>query len=92
MLKGNAMIRNRDSISQAKSYEEIAGFWDTHDLSDFWKQTREAHFDVQISTEVTYYALDKKLSDQLQNLASRRGVTANTLVNLWVQEKLRENP
>lgn len=85
------MIENKSSLSQAKSDEEIARFWDTHDLSDFWDKTGQAHFDVEIAAEVTYYAVDKQLSDQLQNVALRRGVTADTLVNIWVLEKLREN-
>ena len=35
-------------------------FWDTHDLSDFCDKTKDANFDVEIKPETTYYAVDKK--------------------------------
>lgn len=83
-------MKGRSSISGAKSYKEIGDFWDVHDLSDYWDQTRPAEFEVDIESETTYYALDKNLSGQIQSIARRRGVSADTLVNLWVQEKLQE--
>ena len=84
------MGKYKSSVSKAKSYKEIGAFWDQHDLSDFWDKTKEASFQVGIESEVTYYAVDKRLSEQLQHIAKKRGVTADTLVNLWVQEKIQE--
>lgn len=69
---------------------EIGEFWDAHDVSDFWDETKEVSFEVDIKSEVTYYAVDKMLSEQIQAIALKRGVAADTLINLWVQEKLRE--
>lgn len=84
------MRKNKSSLSHAASYKEIGDFWDTHDISDFWDKTKEASFEVDVESEVTYYAVDRILSDKLQMLAQKRGVPADTLINLWVQEKLRE--
>ena len=84
------MRKGRSSISNATSYKEISNFWDTHDLADFWEQTKEVKFEVDIRSEITYYALDKRLSDQIQSIAQKRGVSADTLINLWVQEKFYE--
>ncbi|MBI5096673.1 MAG: hypothetical protein HZB32_03335 [Nitrospirae bacterium] len=84
------MRKHKSSLSQATSYKEIGEFWDTRDLSDFWDKTKEAHFDVDIESEVIYYAVDRTLSEEIQTLAQKRGVTADTLINLWVQEKLQE--
>lgn len=81
----------RSSISKAKSYWEIEEFWDTHDLTDYWDKTRPVEFDVNIELEVTYYAIDRKLSDALQKLSTQRGISPETLLNLWVQEKLKKN-
>ena len=39
-------------------------FWDTHDLADSWNKTKEASFKVDIESEVTYYAVDKMLSEK----------------------------
>jgi hypothetical protein len=84
------MKRGKGSISKAKTYREIGDFWDTHDLSDFWDQTRRVDFDVNIESEITYYSLDKRLAKEVQSIAQKRGVSADTLINLWVQEKIQE--
>ena len=84
------MRKHKSSLSEAASYRELGEFWDAHDLSDFWGKTKAASFEVDIETEVTYYAVDKTLSEKLQVIAQKRGVTADTLINLWVQEKLQK--
>lgn len=84
------MNKGRTALSKAKSHKEIGDFWDAHDLSDFWDQTKKVEFEVDIKSEIIYYSLDKKLSEQVQSIAQRRGVSADTLINLWVQEKLQE--
>jgi hypothetical protein len=84
------MRKHKSTLSQATSYKEIGEFWDTHDLSVFWDKTKEAQFDVDIESEVIYYAVDRTLSEKIQSLAQKRGVTADTLINLWIQEKLQE--
>jgi len=84
------MSEGRSSISQAKSYKEIGEFWDTHDLADYWDQTESVEFEVDIRSETTYYALDKQLSQKLAKVAEERGVSTETLLNMWVQEKLLE--
>ena len=84
------MKRSKSSLSQGKSYREIGEFWDSHDLDAFWDQTREADFSVDIREEVTYYAIDKSLSQQIQDMARKRGIAADTLINLIVQEKIQE--
>ena len=84
------MSKGKNSLSKGKSYKEIGDFWDTHDLSDFWDKTKEAEFEVNIESETIYYALDKGLSEHVQKIAHKRGVSGDTIVNLWVQEKLQE--
>lgn len=84
------MRKHKSPVSEAASYRELGEFWDAHDLSDFWGETKPASFEVDIEAEVTYYAVDKTLSEKLQAIAQKRGITADTLVNLWVQEKLHK--
>jgi hypothetical protein len=64
-------------------------FWDTHDLSDYWNQTHPAKFDIDIQSEEFYYPLEAKLSRRVQTIAKQRGVSPETLLHLWVQEKLQ---
>ena len=84
------MSKNKSSISKAKSYEEIGEYWDAHDLAEHWEETKPAEFEVDIQSEVTYYAVERELSEKVKAFAKRRGVSPGTLLNLWLQEKLQE--
>ena len=84
------MKRNRSSISKARSYAEIGEYWDTHDLSDVWGKTRKVKFDVVAEPEATYYPIEKDLSEKIQSVARKRGVSSDTLVNLWLAQKIKE--
>ncbi len=84
------MSKNKSFISKAETYKEIGEFWDTHDLADYWEETEPAEFEVDIQSEVTYYAVDSELSAKIRVIAKRRGISADTLLNLWVQERLGE--
>ncbi len=90
MQNGGNMSKNRSSISKSQSYKEIGEFWDTHDLADYWNKTESVEFEIDIQSEITYYAIDKELSAKIRAIAKRRGVSADTLLNLWLQEKLQE--
>lgn len=84
------MRRAKSSVSQGSSYQEIGEFWDSHDLADHWDQTQSAEFEVDLRSTATYYPLDRELAARLRSIAERRGVSAQTLLNLWVQEKTGE--
>jgi len=84
------MKKGKSSVSKAKSYKEMGEFWDTHNLSDHWDKTRKVQFEMDIRSKITYYSIDKKLADQVHAVAKKRGVSADTLLNLWVLEKLQE--
>jgi len=86
------MKRNRSSLSKAISYKEIGEYWDGHDLSEFWGKTKKVKFDVQIESEVTYYPIEKSLSEKVQSVAKKQGISSDTLINLWIQQKLQEKP
>lgn len=84
------MKKSKSSISKARSYAKIGEFWDKHDLSDFWAKTKKVKFDVDIAAEVTYYPIERDLSEKIQSLARKRGVSSDTLVNLWLEQKIKE--
>jgi hypothetical protein len=88
------MARNevkRDLIPKHfKSVEEAAEFWDSHDLADYWDLTREAHFEVDIQRRVFLTALEPTLAKKLTALAHRQGVSTETLINVWLAEKVKE--
>jgi hypothetical protein len=84
------MEKNKSSLSEAQSYKEIGEFWDTHDLADYWDQTKPVEFEVEIESEATYFPVETTLSATLVALAKERGVSPETLLNLWIQEKVNE--
>ena len=77
------------SISQAGSVAEIGEFWDTHSLDDYWEQTHEVEFEVRAQRR-RRITLDPQLYDQVEAAARTRGLLPETLVNLWLQDRLRE--
>lgn len=75
------------SISKATTIEEIADFWDSHSLDDYWDQTREVEFEVR-AIRRHHVALEPDLYTRLAEQARVRGVALETLINLWLVEKL----
>ena len=82
------MKKNKSSISKSSSYEQMGEFWGSHDLTNF-NETKKTNFDVEIKSDRTYCAVDKKISNELQSLANERGISPDVLVNLFLQEKLK---
>ena len=83
-------INSKSSISHAATYTGIADFWDEHDLSDYWDQTRSVRADVELESEESLYAIEKGLSQTIRRAARERGVSPHTLINLWLQEKIQK--
>ena len=84
------MAENKSSVSKASSYQEIGEYWDAHDLGEVWDKTEEVKFEVDLESDVFYYAVENTLSSKLHSIAEKRGVSAETLINLWLQEKLNQ--
>ena len=75
------------SISKARTVEEIADFWDTHSLADYWDQTHEVEFEVRAKRR-RRITLNPEVYAQLEVQARTRGLLPETLVNLWLAERL----
>ena len=75
------------SISQASTWEEIADFWDTHSLADYWDQTHEVEFELRAQRRHRI-TLDPDIYAKIEEQARTRGVLPETLVNLWLSERL----
>jgi len=81
--------QQRDPIPQHfASVAAAAEFWDSHDLADYWDLTREASFEVDIKRRVFLTALEPELAKKLAVCARQQGVTTETLINVWLTEKL----
>jgi hypothetical protein len=84
------MSENKSSVSEAKSYKEIGEYWDSHDLGEVWDKTEEAKFEIDLQSDVFYYAVETSLSSKLHAIAEKKGVSTETLVNLWLEEKANQ--
>ena len=75
------------SISGARSLEEIGDFWDEHSLADFWDQTHEVEFEVRAKRR-RRVTLEPEVYQRIEEQARARGVAPETLVNVWLVERL----
>ncbi len=81
----------RDPIPEEFDSPQAAGeFWDTHSLADYWDETEEAHFEVDLQQRVYLVPVEKELAESVAKRAHAQGLTSETLINLWLAEKLRE--
>jgi hypothetical protein len=71
---------------KSMSIEEASDFWDTHSLADF--PTREVEIEYSPEGHTTLVAIEDDLVEQLAGRAKAKGVSLETLVNLWLQERL----
>lgn len=69
------------------SLDEAAEFWDTHDSADYEEHMRDVECEADIQRRFYMVSLDTDLYRRVSAIAQDRGVSAETLVNLWVQEK-----
>jgi predicted DNA binding CopG/RHH family protein len=83
---------NVSSISKSRSIAEMAEFWDTHDATDFEDQTHPVEFEFDLRSRRHYIAIDPDLLARLRDAASARGLSAESLVNLWLQERVMKQP
>jgi len=84
------MRKSKSSIFKARSYVKMGEFWDHHDFSHFWGKSKKVKFDVVLEPEATYYPVEKRLSEKIQSVASKQGVSSNALVNRWLEQKVKE--
>jgi predicted DNA binding CopG/RHH family protein len=78
-------------IPEFENYEEMAEFWDTHDLTDYWEQTEPAEFEISPQARRRYLvSLDRNLLLRIQKIARIRGITTESLINLFLEQHLNE--
>ncbi len=77
------------SISNARTLEEIAAFWDTNSLAEYMDQTHEVNFEVRAKRRHRV-TIDPDVYAQIETQAHVRGVQPETLVNLWPAERLQD--
>jgi hypothetical protein len=77
-------------IPETDSIEELARFWDTHDLTDFEDQLEEVTEPVfeRMNKIVVKIHLKRQEFRVIEQLAELQGVESAELVRGWVLEKI----
>lgn len=83
------MKMKKQKLPQTDSIEELAHFWDTHDLTEFEDDLEEVVGSVfERETAVTIRLLPEE-AQAVKKLAESRGVPDTDLIHQWVREKLQ---
>ena len=81
--------QQRDPLPEEFSSAEEAGeFWDTHSGTDYEDHMKEVHFDVDLKGRTHDVRIADDLMREVRKIANQKGVATETLVNLWLQEKI----
>lgn len=80
-----------DKIPQFKTEQEEADFWDSHDSTDFFDETEAVNVtfvDARPSMKQISLRLDPSVIDKLKSLAVGKGIGYQTMIRMWVMERL----
>lgn len=80
---------NIPSIPQTDSIQELARFWDTHDLTDFEDEMEEVTEPVFEREAVVKVQLEPEEIEALNEIAKEKGVGSAELIREWVLEKIQ---
>ena len=80
---------NNQKIPQTDSIQELAQFWDAHDLTDFEEQLEEVEEPVFERENVVQIRLQPTEVEALKEVAKLKGVDYVDLIREWVLEKVR---
>jgi len=84
---------NLSKIPKTDSIEELAKFWDSHDLTEFedeMEEVRDPVFDRGSQPVVMRIRLRPDEMEALKRIAESRGINQTDLVQEWVSEKFRD--
>ena len=90
--EGSMKAKDNDKqtpISKAQTLDEVAEYWDAHSLADHWDETREAQFEVRAKRR-RRITVDPEVYSQIEVQARSRGISPETLVNLWLAERIKK--
>ena len=81
--------RKSTNISKARTLEEVADFWDSHSLADYWDETQDVDIEVRVKRR-RRVTIDPDVYARIEAQAHVRGLQPETLVNIWLAERLQD--
>ena len=80
-----------ESLPETDSIQELAQFWDTHDVTDFEDELEEVIEPVFERRTVIALDLESEEAEAVKKLAQSKGVADAELIRGWVREKIGAN-
>jgi len=75
-------------LPQTDSIQELARFWETHDLTDFQDELEEVTEPVFAGDDSIQLHLQSRDAKAIRKLAESKGVSQAELIHQWVLQKL----
>lgn len=80
--------KKRQIPKHFRTLEEAGKFWDAHDLGDYWDQTEDAAMSFRLKRKRYLFSIEPGLARKLHAAAVARGISPETIANLWLREML----
>jgi predicted DNA binding CopG/RHH family protein len=81
-------IRKSRKLPTTDLIQELARFWDNHDLADFDKELEEIREPVFIRDDSVFVRLSRRDAKAVRRLAESRGVSQADLIREWISQEL----
>ncbi len=85
------MSKKSKSKPVLQTEEEVRDYWTQHDSADYldWSKAERVSFpNLKPSTQTISIRLSKSLLDSIRLEANKRDVPYQSLIKIWLQEKL----
>lgn len=69
------------------SVDELADYFDTHDMSEHWEHLPAVEFTVSLQKKSYLVSVDEDVMKRLAEVARAQHTSAEVLVNSWLREK-----
>ena len=87
------MSKNPKPIPKFRSEAAERKFWETHDSTDYvdWSKAQRARFpNLKLSTATISLRMPQGTLERIKVAANRRDVPYQSLIKVWLEEKLKE--
>ncbi len=88
MPKNNTIVSKDPLPDNFTTLEDLWNFWDTHSSADYEEFMEPVEAEIDLSSEKVYCPIAEDVMLRVRNEAKHQGVSTETLINLWLQEKL----
>lgn len=77
-----------EALPHTDSIQELAQFWDAHDMTDFEDELEEVTEAVFERRNVISLNLEASEAEAVKKLAEAKGIADDELIRDWVREKI----